>query len=104
MSISSETLTDQLVDVHLNSTNNVTIVLAFPMPYTISMKLLSVKQAAEVLGVNPSRVRQIILEGKLPSMLIGNSHVIKESDLKLVANRPKGRPPKAEVKSKAKNR
>ncbi len=55
------------------------------------MKLISVKEAAEILGVNGSRVRQLILAGKLPSQLIGNSHVIKESDLRLVAVRKRGR-------------
>jgi excisionase family DNA binding protein len=73
----------------------VTIELLIAVSYNRHMKLLSAKQAAEALGVNASRVRQLISAGKLPSTLIGNSHVIKESDLKLVANRRgRGRPPR----------
>ena len=60
-------------------------------------KLLSTSQAAEILGVDDSRVRQLILSGKLPSMQIGRAHLIKEADLSLVktygkAGRPKKEP------------
>ena len=57
-------------------------------------KLLSTSQAAEILGVDDSRVRQLILSGRLPSMQIGRAHLIKESDLALVSDRPVGRPKK----------
>ena len=62
-------------------------------------KLLSVKESAEILGVNRQRVQTLISEGRLPAQKIGNSYVIKESDLELVKDRKTGRPPK-EDKSK----
>jgi excisionase family DNA binding protein len=60
-------------------------------------KLLSTKQAAEVLGVDDSRVRQLILSGKLPSMQIGRAHLIKEADLSLVKTYGKAGRPKKET-------
>jgi excisionase family DNA binding protein len=57
-------------------------------------KLLSTSQAAGILGVDDSRVRQLILSGRLPSMQVGRAHLIKESDLALVADRKAGRPKK----------
>lgn len=57
------------------------------------MKLLSAKQAGKILGVNDSRVRQLILAKRLPAIKIGDSWVIQEKDLKLVADRKPGRPP-----------
>jgi excisionase family DNA binding protein len=57
-------------------------------------KLLSVKETAKILGVNHQRVQALISSGRLPSQKIGNSHVIKESDLALVADRKVGRPSK----------
>ena len=58
------------------------------------IKLLSVIEAAEKLGVSRWRVNQFINEGRLPAQKIGRSYVIKESDLQLVEDRPTGRPPK----------
>ncbi len=57
-------------------------------------KLLSVVEAAERLGVNRQRVQVLITEGRLPAQKIGNSYVIKESDLELVKERKTGRPKK----------
>ncbi len=58
-------------------------------------KLLSVKESAEILGVNRQRIQALISQGRLPAQKIGNSYVIKESDLTLIAERKTGRPPKA---------
>jgi excisionase family DNA binding protein len=57
-------------------------------------KLLSVREAAEVLGVNRQRVQQLIEAKRLPAAKVGAYYVIKESDLKLVEDRKPGRPPK----------
>lgn len=57
-------------------------------------KLLSVKESASILGVNHQRVQALISQGRLPAQKIGNSYVIKESDLALVADRKVGRPKK----------
>ena len=58
------------------------------------MKLLNTKQAAKALAVNDSRVRQLILSGRLPAQKIGRDWIIKEKDLKKVADRKPGRPRK----------
>lgn len=56
--------------------------------------LLSVRDAAKILEVNHQRVQALISQGRLPAQKIGNSYVIKESDLELVKDRKTGRPPK----------
>ncbi len=56
---------------------------------------LTTKEAAEKLGVTPARVRQLVLAGDLPAEKFGRDLMIKEADLKLVEERPMGRPPKA---------
>ena len=54
---------------------------------------LTTKQAAEILGIEASRVRQLVLEGKLPARKVGRDLLIKVAALELVRNRPKvGRP------------
>jgi excisionase family DNA binding protein len=58
------------------------------------MKIINTKQAAKLLGVNYSRVRQLILAGRLPALKIGRDWIIKERDLKKVADRKVGRPRK----------
>lgn len=56
--------------------------------------LLTTQQAAAELGVTDSRVRQLIIDGKLPAQKFGRSHMIKRSDLKDVVIGNRGRPPK----------
>jgi len=56
--------------------------------------LLTTQQASKILGVNPSRVRQFILEGRLPAIKFGRDWVISKDDLNKVANRKAGRPKK----------
>jgi excisionase family DNA binding protein len=65
-----------------------------------AMNLLSIKEAAEKLGVSARRVNQLIDENKLSAQKIGNSYVIKEDDLIKVKTYGKaGRPAKVkEVK------
>jgi len=58
------------------------------------VKMLTTKEAGEILGVNASRVRQLILAGRLPATKLGRDLFIKEKDLKKVANRKPGRPKK----------
>jgi excisionase family DNA binding protein len=59
---------------------------------------LTTIEAAEKLGVSIRRVVALINSGNLPSTRIGRSHVIKESDLKLVKDRKPGRPSKEQSK------
>lgn len=65
---------------------------------------LTTGQAAEVLGVTAGRVRQMIVDGQLPTAKFGHVHMIKRSDLKLVEDRKVGRPPKAQGKKAANKR
>jgi excisionase family DNA binding protein len=58
------------------------------------MKLLTTKEAAARLGISVMRVQQLIWDGRLPAEKIGRDYVIKEDDLKLVADRKPGRPRK----------
>lgn len=63
------------------------------------MKKLTARQAAEKLGVNDSRIRQLIGTGKLPAEKYGNLWLVDEKDLELVKNRkPTGRPRKTKEK------
>lgn len=55
---------------------------------------LTTQEAADKLGVSVRRVVALINSGDLPSTRIGRSHVIKETDLKLVKDRKPGRPTK----------
>jgi len=54
--------------------------------------LLTTQQAGEILGVNASRVRQFILEGRLPAIKLGRDNLIRQEDLILVQDRRTGRP------------
>jgi len=56
---------------------------------------LTTREVAEKLNISEGRVRQLIAEKRLPTIKIGNSNFIKETDLKLVQERKRtGRPPK----------
>jgi excisionase family DNA binding protein len=60
---------------------------------------LTTRETAEKLGVSEGRVRQLIAENRLPTTKIGNSNLIKESDLELVRDRKRtGRPPQKDKK------
>jgi excisionase family DNA binding protein len=54
--------------------------------------MLTTSEAAARLNVSMRRVRALIEAGRLPSKQFGRDHLIKESDLKLVAERKPGRP------------
>jgi excisionase family DNA binding protein len=56
--------------------------------------MLTTPEVAKRLNVSTARVRQLILEGRLPSVQYGRDHLVKESDLALVKDRPAGRPKK----------
>lgn len=57
------------------------------------MDILTTEQAGKILNINDSRVRQLILAGRLPAKKFGAVWMIQKKDLKLVANRKPGRPP-----------
>jgi excisionase family DNA binding protein len=59
------------------------------------MNKLTAKQVGEKLGVNDSRVRQLIASGQLPAEKYGNLWLVNEGDLILVRERKiTGRPKK----------
>ncbi|MDQ3131098.1 MAG: helix-turn-helix domain-containing protein [Acidobacteriota bacterium] len=62
-----------------------------------SMNLLSIKEAAEKLGVSARRVNQLIDEKKLPAQKIGSQYVIDEADLEKVTIHGKAGRPKKET-------
>jgi excisionase family DNA binding protein len=61
--------------------------------------LLTTQQVADRLGVSASRVRQFILEGRLPAIKLGRDNLVREEDLKLVQDRKAGRPSDRDDKS-----
>ena len=55
--------------------------------------LLTTAQAADVLGVHPGHIRNLILWGKLPAEKMGRDWAIRKSDvLKLLEPAKVGRP------------
>ncbi len=58
------------------------------------MRMIDCKQAAKILGIDGSRVRVLIREGRLPAQKIGGAWIIFEKDLKKVKDRKPGRPKK----------
>jgi excisionase family DNA binding protein len=67
---------------------------------TERMKLLTTQEAAERLGVTSTRIRAMIIAGRLPAEKFGHVHMIREEDLALVADRKPGRPVISEAEKK----
>lgn len=65
--------------------------------YNVDMGLITTADAADRLGVHRSRVHVLIKEGRLPVQIYGRTYLVDEKDLKLVENRPTGRPSKAKT-------
>jgi excisionase family DNA binding protein len=59
------------------------------------MNLLTTQQAAEILGISDRHVRSLIAAGKLTAHRLGRDYAIEETDLALVPDRRRGRPPKS---------
>jgi len=62
------------------------------------MNLITTKRAAELLHVTPVRVRQLIRQGRLPSMKEGRDHLLDEAVVRKFDRfdrRPGGRPRKS---------
>ena len=68
------------------------------------MGIITTAQAAERLGVSVRRVQQLVKEGRLPANQFGGALMIEENDLKLVADRKPGRPPKSKKSSGGKKK
>ena len=55
-------------------------------------EFLTTSEAAKKLGVSPGRVRQLVVDGRLPVVKIGRDNLIRLADLVLVKDRKTGRP------------
>lgn len=66
------------------------------------MNLLTTGEVATRLGVTIKRVQAMIRDGRLPAEKKGRDYLIKEDDLKLVADRKPGRPRKAQSEKASK--
>ncbi len=54
-------------------------------------KLISTSEAASILGVSASRVRQLIIEGRLESTKIGRDQLLEPDKVREFAARPRER-------------
>lgn len=54
--------------------------------------VLTTKEAGERLGISASRVRQLVLDKRLPAIKTGRDLLIRDADLDLVSERKPGRP------------
>jgi excisionase family DNA binding protein len=52
---------------------------------------LTTNEAARVLGVSDARVRQLILDRRIPAVKVGNTLVIKQSALERFQHKRNGR-------------
>jgi excisionase family DNA binding protein len=65
------------------------------------MNLITTKSAAEILGVTPVRVRQLIQQGQLLAQKQGRDHLLNKEEVQRFnrqGRRPSGRPSKTERK------
>ena len=61
------------------------------------MNLITTKSAAQILGITPVRVRQLIQQGQLPSVKHGRDHLLQMEEVQRFnreGRRPGGRPKK----------
>ena len=66
-------------------------------------KIYTTESAAAYLGVTPARVRQLILEERLPSEKYGRDHLITEDSLakyEKSGKRKAGRPPRNNLRTR----
>ncbi len=72
----------------------VTSTLGLPQ-YEFMSELITTGEAAEILKVTDSRIRQLIAEKRLPAQKFGHVNMIDKKDLELVKDTKRGRPPKS---------
>ena len=54
-------------------------------------KLISTSEAATILGISASRVRQLIIDGRLESTKIGRDQLLELEKVKEFASKPRER-------------
>lgn len=57
----------------------------------MTQKLISTADAASILGVSSSRIRQLIIEGRLDSIKIGRDQLLEENKVIAFASKPRKR-------------
>lgn len=64
--------------------------------------LITTTDAAEILGVDASRIRQLIIEGKLTATKMGRDNLLDRAEVQRFGkkDRPVGRPPAKRRKRK----
>lgn len=67
------------------------------------MEALTAAEAAQRLNISVRRVQQLVKAGRLPATVFGGALMINADDLKLVADRKPGRPPKQQSDSNLHN-
>lgn len=65
----------------------------------VSAQWLTTRQAAQVLGVTPSRVRQFIMEGRLEAQKFGRDLLISPVNLEVFAVQARERTGRPRIKS-----
>lgn len=62
---------------------------------------ITTKEAAQKLNVSEGRIRQLVADGRLPAVKVGQTNLVKEIDLEAVRERKRtGRPKKADGRAK----
>lgn len=63
--------------------------------HALRAEMMSRHEAALYLGLSDSRVRALLLQGRIPARKVGREYVIYKSDLEKFAAKPRvnGRPP-----------
>jgi excisionase family DNA binding protein len=64
--------------------------------------LITTKEAAQILNVSEGRIRQLVADGRLPAIKVGQTNLVKETDLELVRERKRTGRPKNEDSKKPK--
>ncbi len=54
-------------------------------------RLITTTEAAEILGISTSRVRQFIIDGRLQSTKLGRDQFLKQADVEDFASKPRER-------------
>lgn len=60
-------------------------------PATMQQDLISTNDAAKILGVSASRVRQLIIEGRLDAVKIGRDRLLSKESVEKFATIPRER-------------
>ena len=91
--------------IYISATANTLQLKSLPLRYDFDNIFpmiegyITTKEAAEKLEVSEGRIRQLVADGRLPAVKVGQTNLVKESDLELVRERKRtGRPPKTKGK------